>query len=337
MRLRRLSLPLVALALLALAWPADGRDAARAVPAAAAATAMPDRLVLALLEPERIASVDLHSGRVATLQLMGGTLCRSPLLLVDGRIVFVAPGRHGGRVMSVDLALRERPHWLATADIVVPSPVPGHLWIASHAPGPHGHWLVQDLAVRGARITRPPRRAPSRPIVGAVSEGLVLQGRGGTFVWDPRTGRRTRATPGPWVLAAAGSLIASCGGRCGTLLLADGEHGRVVHAPPGRRFLPAGAALSPVGDLLAVPLLPYRRPRLALVDTATGARRLLDGAGLGQRAAIAFSPDGERLFAVDRFDGVRAFATDGRALGVVSPRLGAPVVQLLAARTEREP
>jgi hypothetical protein len=229
------------------------------------------------------------------------------------------------------LALRERPHWLARADVVVPSPVRGHVWIASH--GPHGHWLVQDLTVRGGAIARPPRRAPSWWIVGAVSEGLVLQGRGGTFVWSPRTGRRTRGTPGPWVLATGGSLIASCGGRCRTLLLADGERGRVVHAPAGRRFLPAGAALSPAGDLLAVPLTPVRRPRFALVDTATGARRALAGAGLGQRAAIAFSPDGARLYAVDRFDRVRAFTVDGGALGVVSSRLGAPVVQLLAAPT----
>jgi hypothetical protein len=332
MRLRRLSLPLVALATLALAWPADDRGAGPALRARSAASPAPlqDRLVLALLEPERIASVDLRSGKVATLRLMGGTLCRSPLLVVDGRIVFVAPGRRGGRVMSVDLALRERPHWLATADVVVRSPVPGHVWAATRAPGRHGHWLVQDLTVRGASIARPPRRAPSRPIVGAVSEGLVLQGRSGTFVWDPRTGRRLRPTPGPWVLATAGSLVASCGGHCGTLLLADGERGRVVHAPPGRRFLPTGAAFSPDGATLAVPLTPFGRPRLALVDTATGARRLLDGTALGQRAAIAFSPEGDRLYAVDNRSGrVRAFALDGRPLGVAGPSLRAPVVQLL--------
>jgi len=333
MRLRRLLVPLVALATLALAWPTDDRALPRppALPAATPAQQQ-DRLVLALLEPERIASVDLDDGAVATLQLTAGTLCRSQLFVVDGRIVFMAPGRHGGRVMSVDLALRERPHWLATADVVVPSPVPGHVWIASRAPGPHGHWLVQDLVVRGGTIARPPRRAPSLPIAGAVSDGLVLQGRHGRFVWDPRTGRRSRGAPGRWVLAAQGRLIASCGDRCTNLLLADGTRGRVVHAPPGRRFLPVGAALTPAGDLLAAPLLPYRRPRLALVDTATGTWRLLDGAGLGQRAAFAFSPDGTRLFAVDRFDRVRAFATDGRPLGVVSPRFAAPVVQLLAAR-----
>jgi hypothetical protein len=334
MTLHRLVLPLAALAALALAAVVGLPDAGGTPDTrpSLAATPSQDRLVLALLEPERIASIDLRSGKVATLQLMSGTLCRSGLLTIDGRIVYLAPGRRGSRVMSVDIALRERPHWLANADVIVPSPVPGHAWIASRAPGRHGHWLVQDLTVRGGAIARPPRRAPSLPIVGAVSEGLVLQGRHSRFVWDPRTGRRSRGAPGRWVLAAQGRLIASCGDRCSDLLLADGRRGRIVHAPPGRRFLPANAALSPSGELLAVPLLPARRPRFALVDTATGALRLLAGASLGKRAAIAFSPGGDRLYAVDhRLNRVRAFTLDGRALGLVSPFVGAPITQLLAA------
>jgi hypothetical protein len=89
---------------------------------------------------------------------------------------------------------------------------------------------------------------------------------------------------------------------------------------------------------LAVPLLPARRPRFALVDTAIGARRPLVGAGLGDRSPIAFSPDGDRLYAVDaRLGRVRAFALDGRPLGLVTPFAGAPVVQLLAARDAPEP
>lgn len=339
MTLHRLALLLAALAALvfvAAAGSSDTRRAPRAAAAAATAGPSHDRLVFALLEPERIVSVDLRTGATTTLQLTAGTLCRGRLLVVDGRIVYLDPGLHGSRVMSVDLALRERPHWLANADAVLPSPVPGDVWIATRAPRLHGHWLVQRLTVRGGAIARPPRRAPSRPIVGAMSEGLVLQGGRGTFVWDPGTGRRGRGTPGAWVLAAHGSLIASCGGRCRTLLLADGHGGRVVHAPPGARFLPAGAALSPTGDLLALTLAPARAPRLALVDTATGARRLLPGAALGQRPAVAFSPDGARLYVVDRLDRVRVFARDG-TLGAVLPRVGAPVVQLLAAPAPPQP
>ena len=332
---RRLALPLAVLGALALAGAA-GEPAPQTLPAAAA-TPVEDRLVLALLRPERIASVDLSSGEATTLRLPGGTLCRSQLLAIDGRIVYLAPGRHGSRVMSIDLALRERPHWLARADAVVPSSVPGHVWIASRAPGPHGHWLVQDLAVRGGAISRPPRRAPSLPIIGAVTEGLVLQGRHETFVWDPRTGRRSRPTPGAWLLATQGSLLASCGGHCRTLLLADGRRGRVVHAPEGGSFLPTGAALSPAGDLLAVPLAPWRRPRVALVETATGRRRILAGARIRLPAALAFSPDGERLYAAEPSGRVHAFTAGGHAAGTVGPRFAAPIVQLLAARAAPEP
>src|SRR5215212_8722833 len=254
---RRLALALAVAAALALAGATGGAAPHAPQTQSTAAAPVEDRLVLALLEPERIASVDPGTGALATLQLPGGTLCHSPLFMVDGRILYVTPGRHGGRVMSIDLALRERPHWLANGDVLVPSAVPGHVWLGTRAPGPHGHWLVQDLNVHRGTFARPsPHRVPARPIVGAVLEGLVLQGRHGTFVWSPSTGRRTRATPGAWVLATGGSLIVSCGGRCRTLRLADGRRGRLVHAPAGSSFLPAGAALSPTGDRLAVALSP---------------------------------------------------------------------------------
>ncbi len=335
MRLLRLSVPLGALATLALAWPADDRDTARAVDARPAAALPHDRVVLALLKPERIASVDVRTGAVAQLRVPGGTLCRGPLRVVDGRILYLAPGRHGSQLMSVDLALRERPHRLARTDVLVPSPVPGHVWIASRTPGGHGHLLMQDLTVRSGAIARARRKAPSLPIVGAVSEGLVLQGRSGTFVWDPRTGRRTRGTPGPWLLGTHGSLLASCGGRCGTLLLADGTRGRLVHAPAAARFLPTGAAFSPDGSTLAAPLGPTRAPRLGLVDIARGARWVVPGVRLGMYAALAWSPGGT-LYAAGPRGQVRTVTPSG-ATRSVGPRFAVPVMQLLAAHAEPEP
>ncbi|MFL5817031.1 MAG: hypothetical protein ACJ76L_05455 [Conexibacter sp.] len=336
-RTAHLLMALAALTALALGAAVAATQGARAphepATAEAAGFEMPrpgERLVLALLEPERIASLDLSTGALTQLLLPGGTLCRSPLLVVDGRILFVQHGRHGGRVMSVDLTLRERPRWIATADVMVASAEPGHVWLATRGVGPHGHWLVQDMSVAGGTIARPPRRAPSLAILGAVSGGLVLQGRGTVFVWDPRTGRRSRATPGPYLLAAQGALVASCGGRCSTLLLADGRRGRVVHAPRRTRFVPAGAALAPAGDLLAVPLTPARRSPLAIVRVETGASRTLPGRR-GTYGALAWSPSGTTLYVADPRDGrVRAFAADGRALGTAGPRFGAPIAQMVA-------
>lgn len=328
---RRTASVLAALAVIGIAGGAGDRAASPAPQTHPAATAAPseDRLVLALLEPERIVSLDPHSGAVAKLQLPGGTLCRSPLLVVDGRILFVQAGRKGGRVMSVDITLRERPRWIATADVMFASAEPGHVWLASRGVGPHGHWLVQDLSVADGTIAPRPRHAPSLPIVGAVSDGLVLGGRRSVFVWDPRTGRRSRATPGRHLVAAQGATVASCGGRCSTLRLADGQRGRVVHAPRGTSFVPGHAAFAPAEDLLAVPLASAGRAGLALVRVATGARSVVP-LRIGSSRAFAWSPSGEKLYVVGWDDRVRVLDREGRLVGVAGPRFGAPIVQLIA-------
>ncbi|HMJ02065.1 MAG TPA: hypothetical protein VK506_03935 [Conexibacter sp.] len=256
--LRRTALAgaVLATVLLASAFALGDRPAPTAPDTTATAAPTTRQVVLALLAPERIAVLDLDTGAVVQQRLPGGTLCRSPLLVVDGRIVFVAPGRHGGRVMAVDASLRRRPHQLATADVVVPSATPGRVWLGARAPGSHGDWLVRELTIADAVSTRPPRTAPPLPILGVVSDGLVLGGHRSVLVWDPRTGRRSRATPGPYLLAVRGEQVASCGGRCSSALIADGARGRVVHAPHGARFVPSPGAFSADGARLAVALKP---------------------------------------------------------------------------------
>src|SRR2546423_15342053 len=54
-----------------------------------------EKLVLALLNPERAEVVDLRSGRRATRRLPGGTLCYARLMVSGGRLVL--PGQRRGR------------------------------------------------------------------------------------------------------------------------------------------------------------------------------------------------------------------------------------------------
>jgi len=330
----RTALALAALAALAalLATAALGRDRdARIAHAAAAVSPSGDRLVLSMGAPERIVVLDVGTGAVSELSLPGGTLCRSRLFVVGDRILFVAPGRSGGRVMSVDLALRERPRWIATADVVAPSAVPGRVWLATRGPDPHGHWLVRELAVSSGATTLAPRRAPSLRILGAISDGLVLEGRRSVFVWDPRTGRRSRSTPGPYLLATRGSQVASCGGRCATLLVADGQRGQVVHAPRRTRFTPGGAAFSSDGTTLSVALTTPAGARVALVDMAAGVTTLVPGVRVGPYAALGWTPSLNELYVAGARGQVVAYVPGAAAVRPVGPRFRDPIMQLIVA------
>jgi hypothetical protein len=286
-------------------------------------------LVLALANPERIAVLDLATGRVAERRLAGGTLCRSRLHLVGERIVYMSPGRRSGRVMSVDVALRERPRFLAHADVMTPSATPGRLWLGVRTD--RGRLRIRQLWVASRFNFRARHTAPLAPLLGAVSEGLVLGGRRSTFVFDPQSGRRLRGTPGAFLIATHGSQIASCGGACTTLLLADGRRGRLVHAPEGLPFIATNGSFSADGRLLAVPIGPWSRPRAALVDVSAGTSQAVPGLRLGAYAAAAWSPTEQMLYAAGPRGRISSYAPGDAKPRAVGPRFEDPVMQLLVA------
>jgi hypothetical protein len=263
-------------------------------------------LVVALLNPERIVTVDLATGLAAERRLAGGTLCRSALHVVGDRIVFLSPGAPYGHVMSVDLALRERPREIARADVMAPSTVPGRAWLGVRTD--RGRLRVRQLWVASRFSFRARHTAPAAPLLGAVPEGLVLGGRRSVYVFDPQHGRRLRGTPGALLIATHGSQIVSCGDRCATLLVADGSGGRLIHAPDGAQFLGGRGSFSADGGLVAVPLGPWPSPRVALVDVAAGASSVVPELRLGTYLATAWSQSRRLLYAVEHGGRVVTYA-----------------------------
>jgi len=318
--MRRLALVLALMALVPATVPAGGGP-----------PPPPDRgtLVLALLNPERIAVVDVATGQTAEQRLPGGTLCRSRLHVVGDRIVYLQPGTPYGRVMSIDLALRERPRLVGRADVMVPSADPRRLWLGVRTD--RGRLRMREAWVASRFAPRARHTAPAAPLLGAVPDGLVLGGRRSTFVYDPQTGRRLRGTPGAFVIATRGSRIATCGGACTTLLLADGREGRLVHAPDGAHFIATDGSFSADGALAAVPIGPWTRPRLALVDAAAATSRAVPELRLGAYMATGWSPSARLLYAAGPGGRILSYAPGDPRPEPVGLRLASPVMQLLVA------
>lgn len=318
---RRSVLLLVSLAL-ALATPIAASTPTPASPSAR-------YLVLALLEPERIAVVNLATGQVAERPLPGGTLCRSLLHVTGDRVVYLRPGRPLAHVMAVDLALRERPRSIGRTDVMVPSTERGRLWLGIRTK--RDRLRVREVWVPSRNAARPRHTVPNEPLLGAVPDGLVLGGQRSIAIWDPRTGRFVRATPGPFLIATHGARIASCGGSCTTLLVAGGGRGRTIHSPSGTRFLPTAGSFSPDGRLVALPIRSRPHPRLALVDVEEGTSRIVPGVRLGPRGALAWAPAGRELYMSDLRGRILRYRPGAARPEPVGLRFEDPIVQLLVA------
>jgi hypothetical protein len=205
----------------------------------------------------------------------------------------------------------------------------GRLWLGLRTDRDRLRVRFHHLASGFAR--RAPHTAPLRLLLGAVPGGLVLGDERSTFVWDARTGRRSRTTPGAFVLATHGSQIMSCGGRCRSLLIADGQRGRVLHAPRGARFIASNASFSTGGALAAVPVGSHERARVAIIDVASATSRLVPHLRLGGSVPFAWAPAGETLYAALPGGRIVAYDAGSDAPRPVGLRFSDPILQLLVA------
>ena len=136
----------------------------------------------------------------------------------------------------------------------------------------------REVTPAGRVLFRSRRQPPPGYPMAATADGIVLEHRGRTRIWDPRTGA-VRPAPGSWLVAASGDRTAWCGQRCRRLRLeGPGGHAVARQLPRGWSFSPGSGSLSADGSLLAVAAHRERRPfatRIALVRTADGAVELL--------------------------------------------------------------
>jgi hypothetical protein len=189
---------------------------------------------------------------------------------------------------------------------------------------------VREVTVDGvttAHASVPPRH---RWPLAAVDDGLLLASRAGLELWDPRSGRVLRRLPvDPGTLGpTSGDTVVTCTEPgCHALLLTDSRTGaqRAVRAPGAFTFEPWGAAFSPGGEVLGVPVrVVADGPRqLALVDVASRRVAIVPGSSVSPGyTLVAWSASGDDVF----LTGGGAYATPRVLLGY---RRGAPSAQAI--------
>ena len=282
-------------------------------------TGRPAGTIVFVSDGNRLASIDVASGRRAVRRIRSLPACGAQLFVTGGHVVFSGVVRGRTTVFSVPISLDRRPTRLGTAHAYVPSATDGRVWLAGTDCDRRVMVGVREVAVDGRVTFESSRRVPASWVVDAVSGGLVVHHRGGLSVWDPGTGRLGRRLGLEMGFGAHGSLLAGCVARsdCDDLAIVDTATGGTV---PVRRQLEVDAAFSPDGSLLATAARVGRRWSVALVDTRTGTATIVQGSRT-RRAypEVAWAPTSGWLF-----------IRDGRRIRAFQP--GAPAAETLRFR-----
>jgi hypothetical protein len=256
--------------------------------------------------------VDADSGRVwhrFSSQLAPGDPPHK-VLARGNRVVMGTP--YGDRAFFLPSARRDR------------------VWVVDLRSSSGTAFAVREVTVDG-ETTVAARRTPNpRWPLGAVRDGLLLEGNGQVTVWNPRTDRVVHhlAVPAGLMGPAAGDVVTACvDAYCPVLRLIDIRSGRVrvARAPADTAFEPWTGAFSPGGRLLALPLRgpgqPGSAPRqLALIDVPTGRVAVVRGSDVAAGYnLVAWSADGRHVFITGGERGARRTVV-GYRLGTVRAR-----------------
>jgi hypothetical protein len=290
-------------------------DAAERTAAPAHDASRPDPdglLVLAVLSPERAMVADPRTGATRERRLAGGTLCHGPVLAAGNRVLLAGTRGNSPIARSLPLSLSGPGRSLGAADTITASPTEGRVWLGRwHRPRRWTATSISRVSLRevdaaGRSRARSTARLPSWGLLEAVlDDGLLVNHEGGLTLH--RDGASDVTIRAAWPVAASGSRFAWCRGGCRrvTVWSRDGE--RKLDPPAGVVPLPGRrAAFSPGDGRLALPVRAHGRERVAVVDPASGAWRLVPGL-LGEYGAVAWSPSGDWLYFADDRDRVRGW------------------------------
>lgn len=279
---------LVAVAITALtALPACG-DESRPDPAPkpqSRVTERPAGTLVYVSGSNRLTAVDVATGRRRVRKMPSVAQCGAQLRVTGGHVVFAGMSKGRTTVFSAPVKLDGPPVRLGNAHAFVPSATPGRVWLAGlncDSPRMVG---VREVSVDGREVAASRLRVPGTWLAAAVPDGLVVQRERALLVWDPSTGRTVRRLALAAVVATRGDLMIGCtaSSRCRDIAFVDAATARTVVARPGpRRRLDLSPELSPDGRLLATPALRNRRWSVALVDTRTGATKIVPGTRTGR-------------------------------------------------------
>jgi hypothetical protein len=246
----------------------------------AAVTERPEGTIVFLTDDNRLTAIDVASGQRVTRRIRSVPSCGAELYTTGGHIVFSGVIKGSTTVFSIPLTLDRRPRRLGVAHAFVPSTTDGRVWLAGSDCDRTRMVGVREMTVGGEVTFENDRPVPAETVVGAVPEGLVVS-RGSTMsIWDPVTGAARGAGLG-WAFGIEGPLLAGCVAvdACNELTIVDTGSGRTVPVP-GR--LDMGGRFSPDGAWLATAARNDRRWRVALVDTSSGASRIISGSRTGK-------------------------------------------------------
>jgi hypothetical protein len=191
--------------------------------------------------------------------------------------------------------------------IFLPSARRDRVWVVDLRSSSGTAFAVREVTVDG-ETTVAARRTPNpRWPLGAVRDGLLLEGNGQVMVWNPRTDRVVHhvAVPAGLMGPAAGDVVTACVDvYCPVLRLIDIRSGRVrvARTPAHMAFEPWAGAFSPDDRLLALPVRgpgqPATAPRqLALIDVASGRVGLVPDSGVpAGYTLVAWSASGDHVF-----------------------------------------
>ena len=281
-------------------------------PAAQSAPTPAGTLFLAGREPGTLIRVDVAAGTATThhVKWLSGGDPPHMVAFTGGRIVLFSLGR--ATSLAPDLS---DPRSLGESWYFVPSATPGRVWNILLERHRYAFRGVRETTVDGRTTFARHARVPGWA-VGAVPAGLLLQ-RNRLEVWDPRRARIVRRLPGPFLVAAHGSLVASCSDRCARVHLTDTATG--AHATA--RF--AGAyrgAFSPDGTQLAVR---DEGGRVAVIDVTTRAVRVIARTGAIDYPLVAWASNGWLYYTAA--GGTLAAWRPGAPARALRPRVGTVV------------
>ncbi len=278
--------------------------------------------------------VDVASGHLTTRRLEGGTLCHGLLMAAGDRAVWLSPAGRQQRAEARTLDLRGPARVLGRADMVLPAGEE-RLWLARLRYGRAIRVVdVRLVTTSGVTVMRSRHRAPVGYVQGATARALVVVRDGRGWEWEPRTGRVRRA-PWTWLVAVHGRRSAWCTEGCQRVRLVGPGRDRRSGAVHGWTLDPRGS-YSADGRLLALGATSLvevagEGMRIALVDTRTGATRVVPEAVLSSPTAFDWSPSGEWLYFAAPGRRVRAYRpADGR-LVTLPRRLPGDILSLAAA------
>ena len=189
----------------------------------------------------------------------------------------------------------------------LPSARRDRVWVVDLRSSSGTAFAVREVTVDGETTVAATRTPNPRWPLGAVSDGLLLEGNGQVMIWDPRTDRVVHhlAFPAGLLGPVGGDVVTACVDTyCPVLRLIDVGTGRVrvARAPRGTAFEPWGGVFAPDDGTIAVALRGAGRaataPRsLALIDVATGRVAVVPGSEVAPGYnLVAWSADGRHVF-----------------------------------------